>query len=121
VEAGLVRRAVEEAAYRQALRVESGEAVVVGVNRFAAESEGAAVPISRADPAAESEQTARLAEARLRRDAAAVAASLEELRRVAAGAGNLLYPMHAALGRGATLGEISGALVEVFGRYRPGS
>jgi len=121
VEAGLVRRAVDEAAYRQALRVESGEAVVVGVNRFAAESDGAALPISRADPAAESEQTARLAEARRRRDAAAVAAALEELRRVAAGAGNLLYPMHAALGRGATLGEISGALVEVFGRYRPGS
>jgi len=121
VEAGLVRRAVEEAAYRQALRVESGEAVVVGVNRFVAESEGAAVPISRPDPAAESEQTARLAEARRRRDAAAVAAALEELRRVAAGAGNLLYPMHAALGRGATLGEISGAFVEVFGRYRPGS
>jgi methylmalonyl-CoA mutase N-terminal domain/subunit len=103
------------------VRVESGEAVVVGVNRFVAESDGAAMPISRADPAAESEQTARLAEARRRRDAAAVAAALEELRRVAAGAGNLLYPMHTALGRGATLGEISGALVEVFGRYRPGS
>ena len=120
-ESGLVQRAVEEAAYRQALRVESGEAVVVGVNRFVAESEGPAVPVSRADPAVEGEQAAGLAEARLRREAAAVAGALDEVRRVAAGPGNLLYPMKAALERGATLGEVSAALVEVFGRYRPGS
>ena len=121
VESGLVRRAVEEAAYRRALQVESGEAVVVGVNRFVAERPGPAIPVARADPAVEGEQVARLAEARRRRDAGAVAAALEEVRRVAAGAGNLLYPMQAALQRGATLGEISAALVEVFGRYRPGS
>jgi methylmalonyl-CoA mutase, N-terminal domain len=120
-ESGLVRRAVEEAAYRRALQVESGEAVVVGVNRFAAELPGAAVPVARADPAAEGEQVARLAEARRRRDAGALATALEEVRRVAAGAGNLLYPMQSALQRGATLGEISASLLEVFGRYRPGS
>ena len=39
----------------------------------------------------------------------------------ASGAGNLLYPMHRALQQGATLGEVSDALVGVFGRYRPGS
>jgi len=121
VEAGLVRRAVEDSAYRQALRIESGEAVVVGVNRFVAEGEGTAVPITRADPAAEGEQAARLAEARRRRDPAAVTHALDEVRRVAAGPDNLLYPMHAALRCGATLGEISAALVGVFGRYRPGS
>ncbi|MBN2113101.1 MAG: methylmalonyl-CoA mutase [Acidimicrobiia bacterium] len=120
-ESGLVQRAVEEAAYRHALRVESGEAVVVGVNRFVAASGGGEVPVSRADPAVEGEQRTRLAEARRRRDAAAVAGALEEVHRVASGAGNLLYPMQTALERGATLGEVSGALVDVFGRYRPGS
>ena len=120
-ESGLVRRAVEEAAYRRALQVESGEAVVVGVNRFASERPGAAVPVARTDPAVEGEQVARLTEARHRRDAGALAAALEEVRRVAAGAGNLLYPMQTALQRGATLGEISASLLEVFGRYRPGS
>jgi len=120
-EAGLVRRAVEEAAYRQALRVESGEAVVVGVNRFAAETAGTPVPVSRADPAVEGEQCARLAAARRRRDAVGVAGALDEVRRVAAGPGNLLYPMSIALSQGGTLGEVSGVLVEVFGRYRPAS
>ncbi len=121
VETGLVRRAVEEAAYRQALQVESGETVVVGVNRFVTERAGPPIPITRADPAVEGEQVARLAEARRRRDTGAVSAALDEVRRVAAGPGNLLYPMQAALQRGATLGEVSAALVEVFGRYRPGS
>jgi methylmalonyl-CoA mutase N-terminal domain/subunit len=121
VESGLVRRAVEESAYRHALQVESGEAVVVGVNRFVTDREGPAVPVSRADPAVEEEQATRLGELRHRRDAAALDAALAEVRRVAAGPGNLLYPMQAALQRGATLGEVSGALVEVFGRYRPGS
>jgi methylmalonyl-CoA mutase N-terminal domain/subunit len=119
-EAGLVRRAVEEAAYRQALRVESGEVVVVGVNRFLAGSGGPPVPVSRLDPAVEEEQVSRLAEARRRRDGAAVARALVEVRRVAAGPGNVLFPMQAALGRGATVGEVSSALLDVFGRYRPG-
>ena len=120
-EAGLVRRAVEEAAYRQALRVESGEALVVGVNRFVAGREGPAVPVTRADAGVEREQSAGLAEARRRRDATSLAAALDQVRRVAAGSGNLLYPMQAALEAGATLGEVSGTLVDVFGRYRPAS
>jgi methylmalonyl-CoA mutase, N-terminal domain len=120
-ESGLVRRAVEEAAYQQALRVETGTAVIVGVNRFTAEPEGTGVAVSRPDPGTEQAQVARLAEARRRRDAVAVEAALAELRRVAAGPGNLLYPMAASLRRGATVGEVSGALVGVFGRYRPAS
>jgi methylmalonyl-CoA mutase N-terminal domain/subunit len=120
-ESGLVRRAVEEAAYRQALQTESGAAVVVGVNRFVAEAPGSPVPVTRAEPRVEEEQKALLAAERRRRDEAAVVAALDEVRRVAAGEGNLLYPLGAALERGATLGEASDALVDVFGRYRPES
>jgi methylmalonyl-CoA mutase N-terminal domain/subunit len=71
------------------------------------------------DPALEREQRARLVEERRRRDAGSVEEALGEVRRVADGTGNLLYPMKAALQRGATLGEVSEALAGVFGRYRP--
>jgi methylmalonyl-CoA mutase N-terminal domain/subunit len=120
-ESGLVRRAVEEAAYRHALRVESGEAVVVGVNRFTTGRTGPEAVVARPEPGVEEEQVAGLAEARLRRDSGAVSGALEEVRRVAAGTGNLLYPMYSALRSGATLGEVSSTLLEVFGRYRPGA
>jgi methylmalonyl-CoA mutase N-terminal domain/subunit len=118
VEAGLVQRMIEESAYRAACRIDSGEAVVVGVNRFA-EGDEPDVPLLRVDPEVEREQAHRLADLRGRRDAAAVLASLDNLRRVSAGDGNVLYPMKAALQEGATLGEISSALADVFGRYRP--
>jgi methylmalonyl-CoA mutase N-terminal domain/subunit len=120
VEAGLVQRHIEDAAYREARRQESGESIVVGVNRFAGE-EGPPVAVTALDPDLERDQAARVGAVRERRDAAAVDGSLEEVARVARDGGNLLYPMKAALQRGATLGEVSGSLVAVFGRYRPSS
>jgi methylmalonyl-CoA mutase N-terminal domain/subunit len=121
VESGLVGRAIEEAAYRNALQVESGEAVVVGVNRFAADAEGPVPPVMRVDPGTEGAQAERLAAARRQRDAGAVARALDDVARGAAGSGNLLYPMEGALRLGATLGEVCASLVGVFGRYRPSS
>ena len=73
------------------------------------------------DPQGEEAQRERLARLRARRDGAAVEAALAEVTRVARDGGNLLYPMKAALERSATLGEVSSALLEVFGRYRPSS
>ena len=71
------------------------------------------------DPEVERDQTRRLAETRRDRDAAVTAGALDQVREVAVGEGNLLYPIKAALQAGATLGEVSGVLVDVFGRYRP--
>jgi methylmalonyl-CoA mutase N-terminal domain/subunit len=120
-ESGLVRRMIEEEAYQAARRVDTGEAVVVGVNRFLAEGEAEAPVVDRLDPEVERRQVARLSAARRRRDGIAVEAALDEVRRVAAGTGNLMYPMGAALERGATLGEVSSALVDIFGRHHPAS
>jgi methylmalonyl-CoA mutase N-terminal domain/subunit len=118
IEAGWVQDEIHESAYRLQRAVESGERVVVGVNRYREEEE--AVPeILRVDEAAVAEQVRRVREFRARRDQGAVAAALDAVRETARGTGNLLHPMREALRAGATLGEVSDALREVFGEYRP--
>jgi methylmalonyl-CoA mutase N-terminal domain/subunit len=72
------------------------------------------------DPALERNQVERLAAFKANRDATEVARTLEDLRTAARGEGNVLYPMKAALRANATLGEVSDALRDVFGVYRPG-
>ncbi|MFQ5948975.1 MAG: methylmalonyl-CoA mutase, partial [Acidimicrobiia bacterium] len=120
IEAGLMQGMIEDAAYREAQRVEAGESVVVGVNRFA-EPEEEPVPVMSVDPRLEAEQIRRLGELKRARDQAVVDAALSKVQAAAEGDGNLLYPMKEALQRMATLGEVSGVLREVFGSYRPGS
>jgi methylmalonyl-CoA mutase N-terminal domain/subunit len=120
IEAGVVQRMIEDSAYREARRVEAGESVVVGVNRFVEEA-GSEVPAMVVDHSVEEAQSARLAALRSERDARAVESALDDVRTAAAGDVNLLYPMKTALLRNATLGEVSAALADVFGRYRPGS
>ncbi len=118
VEAGYQQRAIEDAAYDAARRLENGEDVVVGVNRFA--TDGAdPVPTLEVDPEIESQQIERLGGYRAGRDGTAVEAALGELGGVAASSANVLYPMKEALRAGATLGEVSDVLRRVFGVYRP--
>ena len=105
-------------------RIESGEQVVVGVNRFTETTSsplGGAGAIVRVDPAVEAEMVAYVERWRKDRDAAAVAVALDELRRVAetTESGANLMPATVALARaGGTTGEWAGALREVFGEYR---
>jgi (2R)-ethylmalonyl-CoA mutase len=105
----------------RARRIESGEQVVVGVNRFtetASSPLGGAESIVRVDPAVETEMIADVELWRSTRDAAAVSAALDELRRVAETDGNVV-PATIALARaGGTTGEWADALREVFGEYR---
>ena len=118
IESGFMQRQIEEAAYDHARRVDSGESGVVGVNRHV-QREETEIPILTVDPQLEIEQVARLATVREDRDQAAVAAALAEVAEGATGSANLLYPMKKALQARATLGEVSGALRDVFGSYRP--
>jgi methylmalonyl-CoA mutase N-terminal domain/subunit len=118
IEASFPQREIEEAAYRTALQVERDEAVVVGVNRFTAD-EPDEIPVLTVDPALERGQTDRLADLRAARDEAGVVGALGGLRAAAGGEANLLYPMKRTLAAGATLGEVSDVLRDVFGTYGP--
>ena len=118
IEAGFMQDEIEMAAYDYAKAVESGDQVVVGVNRFVEEDAGEpeVFPI---DPALQKGQVDRLSALRASRDQAGVDAALDEVRAAARGTQNLLVPMREALKRRATLGEVSDVLREVFGEYRP--
>ena len=128
IEAGFQQRAIEEAAYQYARGVESGEVTVVGVNRYEEEvaplppdggKGGSAIAVLKVDPTTEADQVQALKDHRARRDNDAVEAALSAVRDTARREDNLLYPMRDALRVGATLGEVSASLEEVFGRYRP--
>jgi len=108
---------IGEAAYQAATDIESGDQVVVGVNRFTDETRQS-VPTLTVDPQLERDQVRRLVALRSGRDQPAVDRSLEELAAAAAGNNNLLYPMKTALARLATLGEVSEVLRTVFGVHR---
>jgi methylmalonyl-CoA mutase, N-terminal domain len=116
VEQGFVQREIEEAAYRYNTEVEEAGRVIVGVNRFV-EAETEPIELQRIDPEAERRQLERTARVRAERDAEAAVAALGEVRRVARGEGNLLFPMREALRGRCTIGEICEALREEFGMY----
>jgi methylmalonyl-CoA mutase, N-terminal domain len=116
VEQGFVQGEIEQAAFRYQQEVEAGERVIVGVNRFT-EEESEPIELHRLDPEAERRQLERTARVRAERNAEAAKAALADVRRVAAGEGNLLVPMREALGARATIGEICNTLREEWGMY----
>ncbi len=116
VESGWVQDQIEQAAYAHHRRVQSGETVIVGVNRWAEEG-GEAVELLRIDPEAERRQVARTQALRAARDAGEVEAALSGVARTAESDGNLLPPMREALRAGATVGEVCQVLRERWGTY----
>jgi methylmalonyl-CoA mutase N-terminal domain/subunit len=119
IEEGFYQHEIQNSAYRHQQMVESGERVIVGVNRFT-ESSQSDVEILRIGAELEAEQVARLEELRAHRDAAAVGRALDVVRRTAEGKDNLLPVMRDALMSSATVGEVCNALRDVFGVHRPG-
>jgi methylmalonyl-CoA mutase N-terminal domain/subunit len=116
VEAGYFQERIARSAWAQQQRQESGEQVVVGVNRFA--DDAPAPELDVPDFAALAQrQKERLAQVRARRDQARVAATLEGVRAAAAAAGPMMEPIIEAVRARATLGEISDALRAVWGTY----
>jgi methylmalonyl-CoA mutase N-terminal domain/subunit len=120
IENGWIKREIEEAAYRIAQGVEAGSRIVVGVNRFADESEEP-VEVHELDVNLQRRQLARLEQVRNERDQGTVDRALKELEEAARENENLLYPMKEALAGYATLGEVSDVLRGVFGEYEPKS
>ncbi len=117
IEIGFVQKEIENAAYADQRRVESGERIVVGVNRFQAD-ESAATPAQKIEPQREQEQIARLRQWRAARDAARVQNALAAIQETAAGTGNVMPPILAAVEAGATTGEIADALRRQFGEFQ---
>jgi methylmalonyl-CoA mutase N-terminal domain/subunit len=102
--------------YQERYRIEQD--IVVGVNKYV-EDDIEVPDLLRVDPESEREQVGRLTAFKASRDAAQVESRLEDLRAAARGDQNLLYPMKDALRDGCSIGEVCGALKDVFGAYAP--
>ena len=118
IEGGYLQDEIEQAAYDHAKAVDTGDKVIVGVNRFVEDAPEPA-EVFPIDPALQAHQVERVRTTRAARDQEAVQAALEDVRTAAEGTSNLLVPMKEALRRGATLGEVSDVLREVFGVHQP--
>ena len=117
--AGYQQAAIAEAAYEVQRAVEAGEQVVVGLNAFNADGDAQAPVAQAIDPRAERRQVARTRALRAARDGAAAERARLALIEAARGTENVLPRMRACIEADLTLGEISAALREAWGEYRP--
>jgi methylmalonyl-CoA mutase len=119
IEAGVPKMRIEEAAARRQARIDSGQEIIVGVNKYQSESESAIELLEVDNGAVRASQIIRLQRVKSSRNQAAVSEALNALTKCAdSGDGNLLeLSVNAARAR-ATLGEISQALEKSFGRYQ---
>jgi methylmalonyl-CoA mutase N-terminal domain/subunit len=116
IESGFIQNEIQTAAYEYQRAVESGERVIVGVNRFR-KDEGGGAPAFRLDPAVERAQVEKLRQVRASRSASAVEERLARLTAAARTESNLMPPILEAAEVYATVGEISDALRQVFGEH----
>lgn len=119
VDSGLPKLRIEEAAARRQARIDRGEEVLVGVNKYRPSNVETVEVLDIDNTRVREQQVARLQKLRAERDGQAVEAALAALREAAAsGTGNLLDLSVKATRARATVGEISGALEEAFSRHR---
>jgi methylmalonyl-CoA mutase N-terminal domain/subunit len=117
IHAGFFQKEIADAAYVYQREIESGERIIVGVNEFLTDEEQQ-IGLLKIDRAMELEQCRRVQEFRAGRDAAKVEAALAAFKRAAESDENLMPHYLNCVKSKATLGEISEALVPIFGRYR---
>ena len=117
IETGYIQQEVQKSAFEYQQAVDSGEQVVVGVNRFET-TDDKTIPTLRIDPEIERTQVARLQALRARRDSAKASASIVEIERRARTTENLMPAILTAVESYATVGEISDALRRAFGEYQ---
>jgi methylmalonyl-CoA mutase N-terminal domain/subunit len=117
LERGYVQQEIQNAAYEYQQQVDRGEAIVVGMNRYAVEEEKP-IPIQRIDESLERRQVERLRALRARRNAQPWRAALEAIEDAARSGTNLMPRILAAVEANATVGEISDTMRRVFGEYR---
>jgi methylmalonyl-CoA mutase N-terminal domain/subunit len=118
IERGYQKNEIEKSAYQTSQEIDSGDRVVVGVNKYAIDDDDAYEPL-RVDPSIGEQQAERLAALRADRNNSDVTRALDALRRAAEGDENVLPPMREALAARTTVGEVCNALREVWGTYKP--
>ena len=133
IESGLIQREIQESAYRAQIEIESGAAVVVGVNKFGDKPRGqpdnkaapdepksgkAPGPLFLVDRDVERKQIERVRAIRASRSAEDWRRALQAISNTARNGGNLVPPIIDAVSAKATVGEVADALREVFGEYR---
>ena len=119
IEAGLPKMKIEEAAARKQARIDSGKDVIVGVNRYATDEELDIELLEVDNTAVREAQVKRLEQLKAERDTAKVEATLQKLEQAArSGEGNLLALAVEAARERASLGEISLAMENAFGRHK---
>ncbi len=121
VESGYMENEIQDSAYRFQKAVESGDQVIVGMNRFQTAKDDRPSKLLRVDPAVREEQCRRLDKIRAERDSSGVQEALAQLKGAAQGTDNVMYPIMTAVKKRATLGEICDVLRGVFGEYTHGS
>jgi methylmalonyl-CoA mutase N-terminal domain/subunit len=116
IEQGYIQQEIAASAYQYQQEIESGEKVIVGVNRFTQE-EAPLSNVFRVDDSIRKKQTEKIAVLKSERDSSAVNSCLEQLKTAAAGKDNLMPLILEAVENYATLGEIADTLRNVFGEY----
>ncbi|MDD2573099.1 MAG: methylmalonyl-CoA mutase family protein [Bacillota bacterium] len=117
IDKGFVQKEIQDSAYRYQMEVESGERVVVGVNKFQVKEE-TPKGLLKVDPRVGEMQKAKLEELKRSRDNTKVKEALEGLKKAAEGDENQMPFIVSAVREYATLGEVCGVLREVFGEYK---
>ena len=118
IEKGFFQQEITRAAYQYQMALSRRRKIVVGVNDFVNAEQRLEIPVLEIDESVERDQLRLLGDVRRRRDNAAVQACLAGLKTAAAGTENLMPRLLEAARVYATLGEISEALIGVFGEYR---
>ncbi len=120
IEKGLPKLKIEEAAAKRQARVDKGEDVVIGVNKYRLEEEDPINILEIDNAAVRKSQISRINKVKVVRDSQACNSTLEQLKDTAEnGNGNILRAAVECARARATLGEISNALEDVFGRHQP--
>nr|WP_219341460.1 methylmalonyl-CoA mutase family protein [Nevskia soli] len=117
IESGWIQNEIQNAAYEYQREIESGQRVVVGVNKFR-EKEEKPIPTFRLDPELERAQIESVGRVKATRDHAAASSALARLGQAASDGSNLMPHILSAAENYATVGEISDELRAVFGEYR---
>jgi methylmalonyl-CoA mutase N-terminal domain/subunit len=118
IEAGYPQKQIQDSSYSYQKEIDSGEQVIVGVNKFQVQEDLSHLKTLKVSPEGEAQQNERLRRVKAERDTTAVQTALAKVKETAASDGNLMPPILEAVKTYATLQEIADQMRAVFGEYK---